>query len=192
MKTFCIIEKLSGNILYTAMLATGVPELQAETICIELPDALKNKAIIELYFKNNVLKERPLPTETQKWNNDLEIWEDDLEKVRSIKSELFKTKCYEVINGGFSAAIKSSVLFYPTTPIDQINLSTAISLKINTFILCKNELDIWDFIEHTSEEIESLNLLYANHILTARLKNLNLQKELSTGITLEDLNKIVW
>ena len=110
-------------------------------------------------------------------------------------------KAFEAdINGGFTSTALNAVNTYPSTALDQQNLTATVVDAIlhqndeswTSTLICKNSDEVWAYVEHTQAQIKQVGTDCKSHILSKLLRFHQLNQQVNDATTVAAVLAITW
>lgn len=123
-----------------------------------------------------------------------------LDELKTKKIEEMRKKCEETATSGIVSNILGVDYFYPTKQLDQHNLNGLVtaatiygaSLEPYKF-WCKNLVtEVWDRVDHTTQQIKDVGAAALNHVRGTQDKYKLKIDSINSANSEEELNIIVW
>lgn len=126
--------------------------------------------------------------------------EEIFAKLKQKKIEDIKKACKEAITNGYLSAALGDIYLYPSKALDQTNMVASVTDSLNpangddwfTPFWCADSSQVWEYRLHTKAQIQRAGADGKAHIVTQLSKNAQLQAQIQTATTEEELNAIVW
>jgi hypothetical protein len=155
---------------------------------------------INYYYENGLVKKPPSPSERHEWDFLNKVWHIPLLRIMNLKKGDMHKSCRGAIYAGYSSTALGSLHHYPANDKDQVNMIASVTDSYNpandsnwkTLFWCKDANDVWDYREHTAEQIRKAGADGKAHITAQLSKNALLQSQISEATTLEEIDAIVW
>lgn len=197
-----------GNPIYTSHLAfndsikSGDKDEFGNTM-IEIPEGVSDIELLEQYVFSSAkgalvhIGAKPSPYHIKSATS--EAWVCDIELAKRVKSSKIREACRADILNGFVSYALGEEFFYPYTLIDQQNLNNALvlsSIETNptwlTQAWCRDVAGNWTFANHTAAQIQKVGVDGRAHFEAKTVKNANLQAQIVSTTTQEEIDLIVW
>ena len=200
MKTYAILSQV-GEILYTITADLPPTFLAEREIPFEEIVLPQGKHYTEFFYNfiEGVFEEKPQKPspyyfwETSAYKYNISAHKEDL--TRNLQN-----KCSEEILKGFLSFALGSAHLYPCDKQDQANLTASIVDSLNplndetwlTPFWCADDEGAWEYKLHTKEQIQKVGADGKAHIVEHLMKNAQLQAQVKSATTEEELIAIVW
>jgi hypothetical protein len=123
-----------------------------------------------------------------------------LQQAKATQLMLIGTACQNVIVGGFSSSALGTAYVYPSTIVDQQNLSANVLSSLmpglastwTTLQLCQSATGVWDYVAHSASQIQQVGIDIKSAILTCLTKRQNLQNQINAALTVQAVQVITW
>lgn len=142
------------------------------------------------------------PGEFYEWSWELHTWylpNEALQKAKEQASAILNGDCRNQILSGFISDALGTAHYYPSKETDQANLNASVTaslypgLPVEWSIPFWCELDgVWDYRLHTAAQIQQVGIDGKNAILQSMDKNAQLQAQIQSAETIEQVTTITW
>lgn len=130
----------------------------------------------------------------------LAVHPSPLDALKADQSAKLNEACAAAIVAGFASDALGSAHVYPSTQVDQINLSGSVMASLlpgnaadwTTAFWCRDEAGAWDFRAHTAEEIQQVGRDGKAHVLACQTKLGALNQQIANAATAEAVLSVAW
>ena len=120
-----------------------------------------------------------------------------LEQAKATQIAMMSNYCFAAISAGVTSAALGSSYLYPTSTLDQLNLTAAVTSsqinKASVDIKCQNTTTgVWDFVTHTQAQALQVGNDVFNAIKAIRVKKDVLDKNIADALTTAQVQAVTW
>lgn len=120
--------------------------------------------------------------------------------LKADQSAKLYAACAAEIISGFSSDALGAAHEYPSTQVDQINLSGSVMASLlpgnasdwTTAFWCRDEAGVWGFRAHSAAEIQQVGRDAKTHVLACQTKLGALNQQIAAATTAEAVSAATW
>lgn len=130
----------------------------------------------------------------------LAVHSSSLDAIKADQSAKLYAACAAEIVAGFSSDALGAAHDYPSTQVDQINLSGSVMASLlpgnasdwTTAFWCRDEAGVWGFRSHSAAEIQQVGRDGKAHVLACQTKLGALNQQIAAATTAEAVLAATW
>lgn len=199
---YLTFDRLTGEILQTGECLTDdylALETPSVGVLSRLSADLATQYVDTFADPVQIVSKPARPNAWSHWDWTTHNWVVDLAKARSDKAGAMESACKAVILSGFKSSALGAEHHYPAKMTDQQNLASSVLASLLpippdwvTPFWCADSADVWEFRLHTAAQIQQVGQDAKAAILAAMGRNEQLQAEIASATTLDQLEEITW